>query len=489
MSVKPLLPEIFIVAASMIILITRAVSGKAHRSIYAVIAFIGLLFGTGSIVNEFFTNGAGNVYAFSPDAQFMRLLFYIITALIILFWLGSGIRDREDPALFLSLVLINLGGCGFMAGVKDIVAMYCALELIFISSFFIIVLNCAGSSRGRLFEAAVKYFVLGVISSALVVFALSYLYGLTGSTEFMEVGAVLKGLQGGGLSIAAVSANGAALTAGVKIQIMLAVILLVGLAMKMGIAPFNYWLPDVLESGSVPLAAYMAVLPCGVFVILAINVIPALFGAVSLELSFYYALIAAFSLFVGSFMALRQSDLKRFMAYSSVIQTGFILLGIAAASSSGRSAVIFYFTVYALMNTGFFSMAVIMNNNGLSCVLSDLDGMRKNSLVLSIAAFAFLCSFGGVPLFGGFTGRFYSLMAVAGSGMFVLAAAGFIGWLLSGMVYLRMIKRMFIDESRSDIKLKISLMPSVVMVACLAGIIVLGIFPEWLMDFINVIRG
>ncbi|MGB0853888.1 MAG: NADH-quinone oxidoreductase subunit NuoN, partial [Pikeienuella sp.] len=278
-------------------------------------------------------------------------------------------------------------------------------------------------------EAGLKYFVLGALSSGLLLYGASLVYGYTGSTNFANIAAVI---EAEGVSLG--------LTFGL-------VFLCAGLAFKISAAPFHMWTPDVYEGSPTPVTAFFATAPKVAAAGLFARVMFDAFGDAPEAWTQIIVFVSVASMFWGSIAAIGQTDIKRLMAYSSIGHMGFALMGLAAGSEQGAQALLVYMAIYVVMNVGMFSFILSMERGGRPVTqISDLAGLSKSNPRQALAVSVLLWSLAGIPPLAGFFGKYFVFLAAVDAGLSVLAIAGAIASVIGAFYYIRIIKIIYFDE-------------------------------------------
>ncbi|MBY6275898.1 NADH-quinone oxidoreductase subunit N [Symbiobacterium thermophilum] len=372
---------------------------------------------------------------------FMNGVLLGIAALVILLsadYVGKFLRGAHME--FYEIILAVTLGMMFMVSSRDLLTIYIGLELTSISSYVL-----AGILRkdAKSNEAALKYFLTGATASAVLLFGLSLIYGVTGSTRLPEVAAALAG----GSHV--VAAAGPALT---PLLVAGMAFLMVGFGFKVAAVPVHQWAPDVYEGAPTPVTAFFSAGPKGAAMAAILRVFVGGLGVAPFtdKWALIWALAAAASMTVGNLVALQQSNIKRMMAYSSIAQAGYILVGVAASglqSVEGISSVLFYVMAYAVTNLGIFAVLTHMDQEGGWVEVDNYAGLAKRNPLYAWALLLFFVSLIGIPPTVGFLGKFFLFRAAAASGYLWLAVLMAVNSVISVGYYYRVVKVMFLDQS------------------------------------------
>ncbi len=355
--------------------------------------------------------------------------FKILILLSSLFVLNSSknfiIDNKLDKFEYPIIILLSILGMFFMVSSNDLILFYLGLEL---QSLSLYILASIDRDNLRSTESGIKYFVLSALSSGLLLYGCSLLYGFTGSTNFELIADQL------------IKENTGAVFA--------MVFILVGLAFKVSAVPFHMWTPDVYEGAPTSITSYFAVVPkvAGLALLIKFMFVP--FSNILLEWQTIIIFISIASMILGAVAAMIQKNFKRLLAYSSIGHIGYALAGVATGAISGYQSAIVYISIYVIMNIGAFSCLYLMKKDGkYKENISDLSGISKKQPLLAISLLIILFSLAGVPPLGGFFAKFYVFVAVLEKEMYALAIIGLITTVMSAFYYLKIIKTIYFDDS------------------------------------------
>ena len=460
------LPEIFI-SLSIMFLLILGVYKKNSSKLIQNLSIIILIISAVITFNE--TIGISNTKLFNDSIiiDYFSSLMKIITLLaaFLVLTISSNylktfqIFKIEYPILILSSVL----GMMIMISSNDLIVFYMGLEL---QSLALYVLATFNRDQIKSSEAGLKYFVLSALSSGLLLYGCSLIYGFTGSTNFDLIASQL-------------SSDQYALTFGI-------VFILVGLAFKISAVPFHMWAPDVYEGSPTTVTLFFTLVPK----IAALTVFIRFLYVPFLNLIDQWQMIIVFlslaSMVFGAVAAIGQKNLKRLIAYSSIGHVGYALAGLASGSNDGIQNSVIYIIIYILMNLGLFSCLLMMKrNNTYFEELDDLSGLSKNHPLLSLSLLVILFSLAGIPPLAGFFAKFYIFKSVIEQSMYFLAIVGLLSTVIAAFYYLRIIKIMYFDEEKErydtdhSMWLKFSLTVSTLL------ILMYFIFPSQLIDLVS----
>ena len=375
-----------------------------------------------------------------------------LATLIISLQSYNWLKEHKHVPEFYMLLLSTLLGMFYMLSSENLLMFYLALEL---STIPIAALANFDLEKRRSSEAAFKMIISSAFSSGLLLFGISMVYGLTGTLNFEEIS---NGLTSSPLSIFAF------------------ILLIAGFGFKISAVPFHLWTADVYEGSPVAVTSYLSVVSKGAILFILVSVLYKVFGTFSFEWYFILFLLSILTMIIGNLFALRQQNMKRFLAFSSIAQVGFILIGISGQSVEGSASVIFFVLVYIFSNLAAFGVISLVSAVTGKENVNDYKGFYKTNPALSWVLAIALFSLAGIPPTAGFFGKFFLLLAGAAKGNYLLITIAALNMVLALYYYLRIIKAMFMDANENPIeKIKTSWSPKLAMVICVAGIIITGL--------------
>jgi len=429
----PAFPEIFLLVMTLLMLML-GVSRKednyktvANFSVFTLIA-VGVV--VARFMNESLTTFGG---AFIVDgfSGLMKMLAVGGSAVSILMSVKYAERERMMRFEYPVLMMFSTLGMMLMISANDLISLYMALEL---QSLPLYVLASMQRDSVRSTEAGLKYFVLGALSSGMLLYGASLLYGYTGTTNFDLIAQALSG--------------DAAAPLGVIVGM---VLLLSGLAFKISAVPFHMWTPDVYEGAPTSVTAFFAIVPKMAALALITRVLTGPFAGMVDEWRQIVIVLSVSSMVLGSFAAIAQKNIKRMLAYSSIGHMGFALLGLAAANVAGVQAVIVYIALYMVMSIGTFAIVLMMKQKDRMVEqIADLAGLASRQPLLAMAMTIMMFSMAGIPPLAGFFGKLFVFQAVIDAQLYNLAIVGVLASVVSAFYYLRVIKVMYFDEALDD---------------------------------------
>ena len=421
-----LFPEIFLSLSIFTILMLGVFIKKSFNIIFnltllIIVATVMIILSNPDNEVKIFLN------SFTRDAfsNYFKILI-LISSLFVLNSSKNFILDNKlDKFEYPIIVLMSILGMFFMVSSNDLILFYLGLEL---QSLSLYILATIDRDNLRSTESGIKYFVLSALSSGLLLYGCSLLYGFTGSTNFDLIADKLTKENTG--------------------AVFAMVFILVGLAFKVSAVPFHMWTPDVYEGAPTSITSYFAVVPKVASLALLIKFMFIPFSNILLEWQTIIIFISIGSMILGAVAAMVQKNFKRLLAYSSIGHIGYALAGVATGVVSGYQSAIIYISIYVIMNIGAFSCLYLLKKDGqYKESISDLSGISKKYPILAISLLIILFSLAGIPPLGGFFAKFYVFVAVLEQQMYALAIIGLLTTVMSAFYYLKIIKTIYFDDS------------------------------------------
>jgi NADH-quinone oxidoreductase subunit N len=421
------LPELILGAGTMALILLGAWRGARAFSLIMELTILLLGLAILSIVLSSKADTSLFDGAFVDDGfgRFMKVL-ALLGALVSVLLSADYLRATSNVKFeFPVLVLLSTLGMLLLISSDSLISLYLGIELM---SLALYVMAAFERNNGRASEAGLKYFVLGALSSGMMLYGASLLYGFAGTVSFA------------GIANAVASAPSLGVTFGL-------VFLLAGLAFKMSAAPFHMWTPDVYEGAPTPVTAFFASAVKMAAVAITARVVITAFPAITSQWRQIVVFLSIASMLLGSFAAIGQSNIKRLMAYSSIGHIGFALIGLAAADEAGIRGVVIYLAIYLVMTLGTFAAILTMRVSGRPVEsISDLSGLSRNNGVGAFFLAMLMFSLAGVPPLAGFFAKYYVFLAAVNAGLYPLAIVGVLASAISAFYYLRVVKVMYFDE-------------------------------------------
>ncbi|WP_230531906.1 NADH-quinone oxidoreductase subunit NuoN [Microvirga roseola] len=422
----PMMPEIILAAGALLLVLFGAFRGdRANEGMgivalaLLVVAFVAVLM----LPSERVETMMGS-FVIDPFAKFMKALVLLGSAGGII--LSTDYMRREGILRFEYPILIVLATIGMMMVISanDLIALYLGLELLSLSSYVIAAFD---RDNVRSTEAGLKYFVLGALSSGMLLYGASLVYGFTGTVSFPAMALILQGEVGAG-------------------AIFGLVFVAAGIAFKISAVPFHMWTPDVYEGSPTPVTAFFAAAPKMAGMAMATRVFIDAFPGILVQWQQIIVFISIASMALGSFAAIGQRNIKRLMAYSSIGNIGYALIGLAAGTPEGVQGVVVYMAIYLAMTLGAFAVILgLRRGNVMFETVDDLSGLARTHPALAFCLAAMMFSLAGIPPLAGFFAKFYVFAAAIEAGLVALAVIGVVTSVIGAYYYLRIVKVMYFD--------------------------------------------
>ncbi len=462
-----LLPEIVLTVSALLLLVADVLLPRRGR-VLASIALAGLAATAVALVPS--ANAhlevANGLLAVDRFALFFKAVFLAAALLTVLMSIGYLEVEGARAGEYYFLVLCATLGMLVMAGSIDLITSFVGLETMALS-FYILAGFIKPNPRAN--EAAVKYFLLGAFSLAILLYGMSLLYGLTGTTGLRVMAATLAGQPASPLAALAV------------------MLVAAGMAFKIAAVPFHMWAPDVYEGAPTPITAFLSVGSKAAALAMLLRIF--LEGVPSLDADWrpLFWLLAVLTMTVGNVAALTQSNVKRMLAYSSIAHVGYVLIGLVAGSSRGVTAMLVYVVVYAFMQLGAFTVIVLLHRRDLAGdALADFSGLSRRSPFAAFAMLVFLMSLGGIPPTAGFMGKFWLFGAAVEQGDYVLAVIGVINSALSIGYYARLIVYMYVKRETTGSEPVVSPALGLTLAVAVTATLLFGLYPRQLFSYAEV---
>jgi NADH-quinone oxidoreductase subunit N len=422
----PVLPELVLAVGAMVLLMLGAYRGQGTTRLVTALAVV-LLAATG-VLELMLPAGKhttfGGSFIVDDFARFLKILALIASAATLI--LSSEFLSDPSRRIFEYSILVLLSTLGMMVLISagDLIMLYLGLELM---SLALYVVAASNRDNAKSTEAGLKYFVLGALSSGMLLYGGSLIYGFTGTVGFAGIAAAAK-------------------TGDVGIVFGL-VFLLAGLCFKVSAVPFHMWTPDVYEGAPTPVTAFFASAPKVAALAVFTRVTLTAFPGIVPQWQQIIVFVAIASMALGSFAAIGQKNIKRLMAYSSIGHMGFALVGLASGTVEGAQGVLIYIAIYVAMTLGSFSIILAMKRNGHAVEnISDFAGLSRTNPLLAFFFAMLLFSLAGIPPLAGFFAKWYVFVAAIKAGLFTLAVIGVLTSVVGAFYYLSIIKVMYFDE-------------------------------------------
>lgn len=461
------MPEIILTLFGTAIMVLEPLTRAKKTLAWLAALALALAIGFALFAMNFPGPAFGGMIVADGFATFFRVLVCGVGLLTILLSLDYLDRENHQQGEYYALLLFSIVGQCVMASANELIMVFIGIEISSIASYVL-----AGYLRDdqRNNESAIKYFLLGSFATAFLLYGIAWIYGLTGTTNLAEIRAVLGG------------ANFAQSPALVGLA---AALLAVGFAFKVSAAPFQMWAPDVYQGAPTPVTAFMTAGPKAAAFAVFLRVFVTAFEPVSDRWVPLVGVVALATMVIGNLAALRQSNIKRLLAYSSIANAGYVLVAVAAHSEVGTQAVMFYLASYAIMNVGAFAVVGHFARKGERFVaIEDFSGLAERQPAMAALLAIFLLSLIGVPLTAGFFGKFYIFRAALDSHLVWLTVAGLLNSAIAAFYYLRVLVVMYMHAPGEAAERLEPLSPTLnatIWAAALATL-AFGVFPGPLLD-------
>ena len=456
MNYSLLLTEILTAAIGLLVLISGLLLPQRGKTMVGKLSVLSLFLVLVHAIIRFNDQQSffGGIYLVDSYGSFFKILF-LIAALLVMLSAGKYIeRFRDRSSEFYALMIFGTLGMMIMACAGDLITVYLGLELMTVS-FYILTAYLLNDERSA--EAGLKYLILGAVSSAVMLFGVSLIYALSGTTVIGAIAAKITAQP--------------ALIAGI-------VMLVAGFAFKISAVPFHMWAPDIYQGAPIPVTTYLAVGSKAAGFAAMVRIFMIALPLSQFNWTLMLAFLAAFTIIIGNLIALSQQNVKRLLAYSSIAQAGYILAGLVAANAYGLKGVLFYAMLYVFSNTGAFAVATAVEVDTGSTDMASFAGLGKRSPMLAAVMTICMFSLAGIPPLAGFAGKFYLFSGAVQAGYLWLAFIGLIMSMISVYYYLQVAKVMYIgEEAHPEEKMVVSGAARFAMWVCLLGTIFMGVYP------------
>ncbi len=466
-----LLPEIVLLLGATVVLF-GAFFAKKKSGLLAGLSVLTIVIAAVTLFNVPLNKvGFFGLYKTDGFSLLIKVIALWVGLLVILLSIDFVDENKYSPAEYFALILYSICGMFLMSSANDLLTVFVSLELMAISVYVLVGYFKYTSISS---EAAFKYFILGAFSSGFFIFGTSILFGLTGTTRidllFQKIPLIAPGLS--------------------LFTIVGVVFILVSLGFKIALFPFHQWAPDVYTGAPTPITAFMSVAPKAAALAIFVRIFVSAFGGVRYDWIPALAALSFMTMIWGNFAAIRQQNIKRMLAYSSIAHAGYMSLGIIAGTPIAIKAMILYLVAYSFMNIGAFALVIILSKkDGFGENIDDYMGMAQKYPLLSAIMLVFMLSLAGIPPTLGFFGKFYLFGAAINSGLYFLVTVALLTSAVSLYYYFRVVKVMYLKEKKFDRELQLSLNEKAVVFLTIVGTLFVGIYPTPLFDAIKNIFG
>jgi NADH-quinone oxidoreductase subunit N len=458
----PIRPELLMTSFALIIMLIDLLVKK--KEVIAIISMVAAALVGLSLLGprgETF----GTMFISDGYSTFFKIIFLINVILSILISIKYIAVERANYGEYYSLILFSTIGMMIMASAGDLIVLYLGLELMALSTYIL-----AGFIRHdvKSNEAAIKYFLLGAFSAGFLLYGISMVYGLTGTTDLRAIASFIseRGLHD-------------------NLSLLLSVIFLtVAFGFKIAAAPFHMWAPDVYEGAPTSITAFMSVGPKAAGFAVLGRVFLVAFASVKVDWVSILIPISILTMAVGNIVALSQTNIKRMLAYSSIAHAGYALLGIIVASNEGLASMMNYLMIYAFMNIGAFAVIIMLRSEGFKGdSIYDYEGLAKTHPMAAALMLIFMFSLTGIPPTAGFIGKLYIFMAAINAGYTWLVIIAVLFSAISAYFYLRIVMYMYMRDPKATVTLTTSFSNGVALAVTTAAVLIIGVFPTAVVEF------
>ncbi len=407
---------------------------------------------------------SGGAFSLDPLALFAQRLFLVSAAVSVLATLGlSGERFTRRGSEYHVALLSSLLGMLVLAAARDLILLFVAFELMSIPLYF---LTGFQKRQEIASEGALKFFLVGTVSSAVLLYGFSFIFGVTGTTLMNAIpGAVASGAPLARLGL---------------------VLVLAGIAFKIAAVPFHMWVPDTYEAATTPFVAWLSVAPKAAGFIVVFRLYLESAGSTGYIWVPVVSALAGLTIVAGNLMAIPQQNVKRLLAYSGVAHIGYMLMGVAAMSANGAGMVLFYLVAYLFGNMGAFLVVQAVGAGEGTDAMGGYRGLAQRSPVLALSMLVFLLSLGGIPFVAGFWAKLFIFQAVIDQHMYGLALLGAVLTIVALYYYLVLASRMYIDPPEKAGRVTLAPPLLLAILLCAVGVVVMGLYPEpWVKAALN----
>ncbi len=463
------LPEITLSVLALFLLVIDSFAGKKLKPVVMGVTFLTLLAALVMVLIPPFGGRSFGMVVHDDFSMYFQAVSVISAILVLLLSERDESLLGKSPGTYAALIVLSILGVFFLSSAEDLIILFVGLELTTIPLFIL-----AGYLRRdeKSSESAIKFFLVGAFSTGLMIFGMSYLYGISGETSFLALKLWLTAAQAAGSSLSL-------FTVGIFF-------LLAGLGFKMSLVPFHQWVPDTYQGAPTPITAFFSISRDAGVIAVMLRLFGTFVNPDILGLQSLFWVLAVATMTVGNITALRQENMKRMLAYSSIAHAGTIFIGLVAGNETGRQGVMLYALAYTLMSMGAFSVIIAVSRAKNSEDISAIQGLSKENFPMALLMTFFLLSLAGIPPFLGFFGKFYVFMAAIQSRMYWLVAIGLLNSLVAVYYYFRILNRMFFMEPAGSLPApKNEFSIEVAAISSAFILLFLGIFPGHLLSWIG----
>ncbi len=467
-NLQPLMPEIVFVGLALFVMLAELfIKSKETIGLMVIVSVAAAAY----MLPHSFGNTFSGMFISDGYSTFFKFIFLLNLILTILISIRYIQIEKAEYGEYYTVLMFSTLGMMIMASAGDLIVLYLGLELMALSTYIL-----AGFIRhdARSTESALKYFLLGAFSSAILLYGIMLLYGLTGTTDILKLSSLL-------------------VKSSLKLQTIFAMVMvMVAFGFKIALVPFHMWAPDVYEGAPTSITAFMSVGPKAAGFAVIGRVFLTGFDGFAADWRLLLIVLSIATMAVGNIIAIQQNNLKRMLAYSSIAHAGYAVLGVIAGTTEGLSAMMNYLLIYAFMNIGAFSVLVLLRNEEERIeTLEQIKGLARNHPFTSALMLIFMFSLTGIPPTAGFIGKFFLFRALVYSGYAWLAVVAVIFSAISAYFYLRVVMYMYMYEPEEGVTQDLSTAAPLGLALLITAIMVIaiGIYPEPFVSFARLVVG
>ena len=457
----PIMPQVILILAAVIVPVFGFGKRKGITAWLSLAAVTAALVVTGYLIYDGYTGSFMDLFVFNEFTALMMMIFLLVLFLVVLISLTES-ENRKHSGEYFSLLFMATVGMTFVAGATDLITLFVGIELASISSYALVAFR---KNDPRSAEAAVKYLIIGGVSTAISLYGMSLLYGMIGTTE---LAAVATYLAAGDFT---------------WVYIVSVIMLIAGFGFKVALVPFHAWAPDVYEGAPTPVATFLAAGSKKMGFIVFFKIFLIAFVAAQTvggipELQWLFAILAGVTMTVGNIIAITQTSIKRMLAYSSIAQAGYVLIVLAVATEYILAGGLFHMVTHVFMKGGAFIVVAALCARGIGEHISDYKGLSRRAPLVAFAMMLFMFSLAGIPPLAGFVSKFILFSgAVTPDGTWIwLVALAVINSALSLYYYARVVKAMYIDKGATTERIRVPYSFKLAIAICALATIVLGLY-------------
>ena len=469
LNIKLIAPELMLALTALFLLLLDLMVRRKD-----IVAFTGIVGLIASVYVNYRLGAMGmsgstlqGMFIIDGYSNFFKMIFYINLFFTILISLKYMVIEETSLGEYYALLFFATTGMMLMAGATDLIVLYLGLELMALSTYVLVGII---RKQVRSSEAAVKYFFLGAFSSAFLLYGISLVYGLTGTTNLLEIASRLHSMN----------------LINSPITMLALIFFIVAFGFKVALAPFHMWAPDVYEGAPTSVTAFLSAGPKAAGFAVMGRVFFEVFGGLQVQWSLILMPLSVLTIAIGSIMALSQTNIKRMLAYSSIAHAGYALIGIIVGTPEGLISTMNYLMIYTFMNIGAFAVVISLKRKGFSGEsLQDYAGLAGKHPVAAVFMLIFMFSLTGIPPTAGFIGKLYVLMEAIYAGYLYLVIIAVIFSAISAFFYLRVVKYMYMNEPETEVELSMSRPLAITLAVTAIMVLLIGVYPEPLLNFVK----